>query len=288
MVLDLYLPPDSDSATTAFPVVLYVHGGGWMSGHTRHSGAFANWPKTLASIASNGYVVASVEYRLSGEAPFPAAFRDIQNAIRWLRSNASEYVIDKNRFVVWGGSAGGQLAALAATACGDLQRSGSSRAQVTEESDVTDREQHRESACIQGAVSWYGVLDFAGLLRTSAVETDDSPVPVVIARYLGCEPACNSEIVAAASPLEHVDSRDPPMLLIHGTGDAVVPVSQSERMQQAMRDAGAQAKLITIPDVGHSFIGASPSETIAASQLAFAETMSFIEQTVGQNPEEPR
>src|SRR6185295_4740813 len=76
--LDLYRPA---STSTPHPLVLYIHGGGWTSGHTRHSGAFENWPAVLAAIAARGYVIASVEYRLSGEAPFPAAIQDVKAAI---------------------------------------------------------------------------------------------------------------------------------------------------------------------------------------------------------------
>ncbi len=100
------------------PLVVYIHGGGWQSGHTRHSGAFANWPEVLASLARRGYVVASIEYRLSSEATFPAAIHDVKNSIKWLRQNAAKFSIDPRTAIVWGGSAGGQLAALAATSCG--------------------------------------------------------------------------------------------------------------------------------------------------------------------------
>src|SRR2546421_8629522 len=115
--LDLYLPPAGRAAAPR-PFVVYVHGGGWLNGHTRQSGAFQNWPNVLASLAARGYVVASVEYRLSSEARFPAAVQDLKAAIRWLRSQASIYGIDRNRGLVWGASAGGPLAALAAASSG--------------------------------------------------------------------------------------------------------------------------------------------------------------------------
>ena len=92
--LDLYQPP---GAPGSHPLVVFLHGGGWMSGHTRHSGAFEDWPGVLASLAAKGYVVASVEYRLSGEAPFPAAIQDIKAAIRWLRARAPQYGIDRQQ-----------------------------------------------------------------------------------------------------------------------------------------------------------------------------------------------
>ncbi|TLZ04186.1 MAG: alpha/beta hydrolase, partial [Gammaproteobacteria bacterium] len=97
--LDLYLPPAGRAAAPR-PFVVYVHGGGWLNGHTRQSGAFQNWPNVLASLAARGYVVASVEYRLSSEARFPAAVQDLKAAIRWLRSQASAYGIDRSRGLV--------------------------------------------------------------------------------------------------------------------------------------------------------------------------------------------
>ena len=87
LILDLY-KPRAKAPASGYPLVVYIHGGGWQSGHTRQSGAFANWPGVLASIAAKGYVVVSVEYRLSKEAPFPAALQDVKRAIRWVRANA--------------------------------------------------------------------------------------------------------------------------------------------------------------------------------------------------------
>ncbi len=115
LVLDLYLP----SSTTAQPLILFVHGGGWVGGNTRHSGALADFPRALAQLAAEGFVVASVEYRLVGEAAFPAPLQDVRAALRYLRDNAAKYRIDGSKVAVWGGSAGGQLAALAAVSCGD-------------------------------------------------------------------------------------------------------------------------------------------------------------------------
>src|SRR4051812_36738036 len=114
--LDLYLPPASFPGPR--PTVMFIHGGGWTGGGPRLSGAFDNWPTVLASMAARGYVVAAVSYRFSGEAPSPAAIQDVKAAVRWLRANARKYRVDKARMMTWGGSAGGQLAALAATSCG--------------------------------------------------------------------------------------------------------------------------------------------------------------------------
>ena len=123
LVLDLYLP----QGTAPQPLIVFVHGGGWVGGNTRHSGALADFPRALAQLAAEGFAVASVEYRLAGEAPFPAALQDVRAALRFLKSNAANYGIDGAKVAVWGGSAGGQLAALAAASCGDQSLDPSTR-----------------------------------------------------------------------------------------------------------------------------------------------------------------
>jgi len=97
LTLDLHVPRRPTAAPPA-PLVVFVHGGAWKAGHSRQSGAFENWPGALASLAARGYVVSSVNYRLSGEAPFPAALSDVKNAIRWLRARAGEFGIDPETF----------------------------------------------------------------------------------------------------------------------------------------------------------------------------------------------
>ena len=168
LTLDLYLP--AGQTTGGAPVIVYVHGGGWTGGHTRHSGAFENWPNVLASLAARGYVVASVNYRLSAEAPSPAAEQDVKSAVRWLRANATRFGVDKRRIGIWGGSAGGQLAALAGTSCGVSALA----------PPVADAKAPLESDCVQAVVAWYGVFDFVPLAKNVVA-------PPNVARYLGCE-----------------------------------------------------------------------------------------------------
>jgi acetyl esterase/lipase len=118
LTLDLYLPPKTvRRPAQGFPLVIFIHGGAFLVGDSRHNPPFADFPGVLASLSARGYVVASVEYRLSGEAVFPAAIRDVKAAIRWLRAHASEYDIDPARAMSWGASAGGNLAGLAAVSC---------------------------------------------------------------------------------------------------------------------------------------------------------------------------
>ncbi len=266
LTLDLYLPPDARADDASYPFVVIVHGGGWQSGHTRHSGAFSNWPAALASIANEGFVVASVEYRLSREAPFPAAFDDVRDAIRWLRSNASDYAVDTSKAVIMGGSSGGQLAALVGTACGD-------KPYPTAEVEVAEP---TESACVQGVVAWYGMFDFGEVVPVGEGNEGRS-VPGVPGRYLDCGPEyCEEDVVRAASAISWVDPSDPPFLMIHGVDDPVIAIGQSRAMQENLEDAGVESTLIEIPGVRHSFIGDTPEDTINASRQAWDESVAFI------------
>jgi acetyl esterase/lipase len=280
LTLDLYRP---SKTSTPLPLVIYVHGGGWQAGHTRHSGAFADWPGVLASIAARGYVVASVEYRLSGEAPFPAAIQDVKAALRWLRTQAQQFGIDRQRAVIWGGSAGGQLAALAGTTCGvtALDPPGDGAAHrpepgaarnVTPTSSVAPAPP--ESDCVQGVIAWYGIFDFA------AVASDASAAP---SRYLGCAPGkCSADVLSSASPIHYLDAKDPPVLLIHGVNDRTVPVEQSRIYLKALQSKGIGAELLELPGVDHSFIGPTSEATRAASLRALQESLEFIDRTVGK------
>jgi len=263
LTLDLYLPPKPVSGGA--PVIIYVHGGGWMSGHTRHSGAFENWPGVLASLAGRGYVVASLSYRLSSEAPSPAAEQDVKSAVRWLRGNAARFGIDKRHIGIWGGSAGGQLAALAGTSCG---------VSSLEPPAIADAKAPLESDCVQAVVTWYGIFDFAPLTKSGSV-------PPPVARYLDCDAgACSDDKVALASAIRHIDRNDPPFLLIHGALDQTVAVSQSEKFHAALQASAVKSQLLVLPDVDHSFVGKTPELTRNASLRALHATIDFFDATL--------
>lgn len=256
MTLDLYVPANGKAT---MPLVVYVHGGGWTGGNARNAGAFTDFPAVLAGLAARGYVVASLNYRLSGEARFPAAADDVHTAIRWLRGHAAEYGIDKTRVAVWGGSAGGQLAGLAATDCHPAASG-------------------RETDCVQAAVIWYGVFDFAALpQRSSPGGQADAPNA-----YLGCRIAECPNVVAAASPIAHVDSQTPPTLLIYGSEDKTVPPAQSRAMAARLKAAGVKSDAIELPGVDHSFIGRTPAATREASLKALQATFDWFDATVGR------
>ncbi|MBJ7498340.1 MAG: alpha/beta hydrolase [Sphingopyxis sp.] len=263
--MDIYAPRDRSKAR---PAVLWIHGGGWSRGDARTSGAYANWPAVLASLAARGFVVASLDYRLSGEAKFPAQIQDVNAAIRHLRSQAGALGIDPSRVYLWGGSAGGHLASLAALTCGageyDPQPSTGrlSRSQINA---LKGSKAPPVDDCVQGAALWYGVFDL-------------EHVPSVnVAGLLGCDPAACRDVARAASPLYRIGKNVPPMLLIHGTKDETVEVSQSKTMTAALRNVGAKAELLLIPDVDHGLTGNSPQITRDANLLALGRTFAFFE-----------
>jgi len=278
--LDLYVPP---GAPGSHPLVVFIHGGGWVSGHTRHSGAFEDWPGVLASLAAKGYVVASVEYRLSGEARFPAAIQDIKAAIRWLRAHGSQYGIDRQRAVVWGGSAGGQLAALAAVSCGAAALQPTPAAPAPG-GRAEPRPEDSESDCVQGLIAWYGIFDFSTIAAQSGPGGPErmSAAASAPSQYLGCGlSSCVPAVVAAASAASYVGPTDPPALLIHGSADHTVPIQQSRDFYALLRSKGVSAELIEIPGADHSFIEATPEATRAASLKALQKSFEFIDRTVG-------
>jgi acetyl esterase/lipase len=257
LILDLYLP----QGDVPQPVIVFIHGGGWVGGNTRHSGALADFPRALAQLAAEGFVVASVEYRLADEAPFPAALQDVRAAVRFLKTNAAKYRIDAAKVAVWGGSAGGQLAALAAASCGDHS--------------LDPDPAPGGSECVQGAVIWYGVFDFAPVVERGRTGAPDN-------RFLGCSGDCDAA-VRRASPMSYVTADDPPFLLIHGEGDRTVDVSQSRAMQSALEKAGVEVQGIYIPAVDHSFVGRTLDETREATLAATNATFDFFHRVFGRS-----
>jgi acetyl esterase/lipase len=253
-VVDLYLPPKR-VASQPRPLIIYIHGGGWMGGHTRQSAAFSNFPEVLARLASEGFVAASLEYRLSGEAKFPAQLQDVRAAIRFLKSNAAKYGIDPANVALWGGSAGGHLAALGGLSCGAP--------------GIDDKPQSAGSECVQAVVSWYGVFDFAPMIQRA----EQAPVAL-----LGCESGttCPVDKIAAVSPLTYLDAKDPPFLLIHGDDDKVVPAEQSRIAATRMMAVGVPVETIFLPGIDHSWIGKTPAETRAATMRAVNATFDYF------------
>ncbi len=263
MMIDIYQPPKRGGPK---PLILYIHGGGWVGGTPRNSGAHGNFPAALAKLASEGFVVASLEYRLADEARFPAQLQDARAALRYLKSNAERYGIDPSRSGVWGGSAGGHLSALIALSCGDASL------------DPPKTAAPAGSECVQAAVIWYGVFDFAALAASRPGGGDGAA-----SRLLGCEGACSADKFAVASPVSYIDAKDPPMLLIHGIDDHTVPVMQSHIAENRLKAVGVPVESIYIPDVDHSFIGKTPVDTRGATLLATNSTFDFFHKILDRN-----
>ena len=284
--LDLFLPPESFAAAGPRPLIVYIHGGGWMGGGPRRSAAYRDWPKVLAAIAARGYVVASVSYRFSREAPFPAAIQDVKAAIRWLRTRAGTYHIDPARAAIWGQSAGGHLAALAGVTCGVTALEPGARivpgTANVETAPSTAAGADTASDCVQAVVGWFGVYDFSALPKRTGPPPGMPPGPSADNLFLGCPAGdCTDEQRKRASPVAYVSRSAPPFLLMHGSNDHTVPEAQTEEFDAALRAAGVRVRKIVVPGVDHSWIGATPAATREASKMALREAIDFIEAEIG-------
>lgn len=226
LVLDLYLPAKMEPAP---PLVVWIHGGGWRGGS--HS------PAQLAWLTDYGYAVASIRYRLSQEAPFPAQIHDSKGAIRWLRAQAAQFGYDPDRVAVAGESAGGMLAALIGTSAGIDALEGQTGGHLEQSSDV------------QAVIDYYGASDF--LLRaTDQPKQTDSPGGVVY-QLLGGAVGEQPELARSASAAFHVSPAAPPLLVLHGARDRTVLPNQSERLVEAYRAVNLPVEYIILQHAGH-------------------------------------
>ena len=287
LTLDLYLPLGSvDRPSSGFPLVVFIHGGAWMSGDSHSCARFSDFPGVLATLSAKGYVVASINYRLSGEAKFPAQVIDAKASIRWLKLNASRYGIDPTHAVVWGASAGAHLAGLVATSRNvgafepeqgvELRTSGGNGGQIPSPD---------ASGSVQGCVLWYGVFDMATIAAQAKQDRVVSHVlPETERQLLGCVGVneCDPERVAAASPVTYVNSKCPPTLLITGTEDTLVPYHQTLEMAERLKSAGVRCELVLLPGINHAFVGKTFEQTRDASLKALATTFRFIDETIGK------
>jgi acetyl esterase/lipase len=263
LTLDLYTPRPSDMPR---PLVVFVHGGSWDSGDSRHAAPFSDFPQALAALAAQGYVVASVNYRLSQEARYPAALQDVKSAIRWLRAHAGDFNIDTTRVAVWGASSGGQLAALVGTTCG-----------VGRFEPEGDTDKDLPSDCVQAVIDWFGVTDIAADAPAAKSFTTGSSSSE--GKYLGCEPAaCPPGVARLASPLTFVSAGSPPFLIQHGAADTGVPPLQSQRLYDSLKAAGVPAQIVIYPDVGHGFARNGTADAATVTQ-AMARLTAFLAET---------
>lgn len=216
------------------PAVVVIHGGGWVGGSRK---AHADLIQVLAS---RGYVAAAVQYRFAPLHRWPAQVEDVQAAVRWLRTNAASHGIDAERIGSMGFSAGGHLAMLLG---------------VVDPGDGLDGPAREPSAKVQAVVSWFGPTDLA---------SEDYPEPArrLIVGLLG---EASARRGGGASPVHFVSRGDAPMLLLHGTKDAIVPVSQATRMGEALTAAGVPGEVHLLVGRDHGWSGALLADTLEDS-----------------------
>ena len=216
LLLDLYLPPKSSKPV---PLVIWIHGGAWRAG-SKDSVPVEQWMQ-------QGFAIASVDYRLSTVAKFPAQIHDIKAAIRWLRGNAKSYAFDSDRFIVAGSSAGGHLAALVGVSNGVPELEG----------DVGDFKSTNSD--VQAIVSFFGASNLESILSQSTPHGLSVRVPA-LELLLGGQPDQKPDLAKLASPMTHVDATDPPLWLIHGDADPQMPIEQSHELHQRYADLKLQ------------------------------------------------
>ena len=244
--LDLYLPKSHGKASEALPLLVFIHGGGWAKGDKGSGGKrLTEW------VESGKFVGASIGYRLTDEAQWPAQIHDCKAAIRWLRANAAEYGIDPDRIAVWGTSAGGHLVAMLGVS-GDVEElEGNVGAHPEVSSEVT---------CV---VNFFGPSELLTMSdHPSRIDHDapDSPESMLVGGTLQENP----DTANNASPITWVSSADEPSLIVHGTEDQLVPYPQSADFEQALEEAGVPTILLTVDGGGHGQgFGPAVNEAVA-------------------------
>lgn len=245
--LDLHRPKEASPLGTPPPLVVFVHGGGWRAGER---GTFVPTMRTdpggqeresrpFERIASAGIAVASVDYRLSGEAVFPAQVEDVRAALNWLRTHEGELGVDASRIVLWGESAGATVAGLVALEPGSGAR---------------------------GLVDWYGPSDLEAL-AASLGQSDDPTTRE--AGWLGHAVSADAARARAASPRHQVRPGAPPTLIAHGLADEAVPHSQSELFAATLTGVGAPVELTLVPGAGHLWQGDVDRDALLEAAIAF-------------------
>jgi len=253
LALDVYRP---EGRTEKLPVLLFLHGGGWMLGDKRdalpHEGRPAQafqrgrrWP-TMLPWLRHGVAVVAPRYRLSGEAPAPAALEDVQRALAWIGRDGAAHQLDPSRIVAIGPSAGGHLALLLGLA------------PLPEDAPRP-----------VGVIDLYGPTDVADLLPPSR---NARP----FARRWIPEGEEQDALLRRVSPLAHVHAGAPPVLIVHGDADDVVPYAHSVRLADALRAAGVRVELVTLPGGRHGFLTEAELGVLERSVAAFLESIAFF------------
>jgi acetyl esterase/lipase len=258
-LLDVTVP----AAAGPLPAVIWIHGGGWLDGDRRYPPPTVPAELLHGTVLAAGLALVSIDYRHSLEAPFPAQLHDVKAAIRYVRRFAGAFGIDPDRIAVWGESAGGHLAALA----GLTGPHGPDATALEGTEGVTEGD-----TSVRAVVDWYGVSDLAALR--------EHPMPPIPAgagfpdpydALLGGTEEERPALARAASPLTYAvpGAALPPFLLIHGTGDGLVPYNQSEALDAALRAAGGASTLLPVEGADHIFLGVADVASIVTGSVEF-------------------
>ncbi|MEM7799305.1 MAG: alpha/beta hydrolase [Chloroflexota bacterium] len=266
--LNIYLPNEGEGP---FPVIVVTHGGGFMSGSAT-GGDVAD----MFEGVNRGYAVASVNYRLSGEATFPAAVNDVRAAVRFLKANADLYDLDRDKMAVWGASAGGNLASMVGTTPNVDALNGDNTENLDYDSSV------------RAVVDWFGPIEFLAMdeqferlgIDPALGATDRNRSPE--SRYIGQRISLDSELTEQANPTAYIDTLDvetaPSFFIQHGTEDANVPLLQSENFAAALTAVLGEDKVTyhVIEGAGHGTEEFSTEENL---DLVFE----FLDEALGMN-----
>ena len=232
--LDLRVP----DAAGAAPLVVFLHGGGWLRGSRRVFTPGISEAQSFDRIVAAGFALAACEYRLSGEARFPAQLADVDAAIEWLREHGAEYGADASRPVLWGVSAGATLAALTGLRRDD----------------------------VRGVVDWFGPAD---LVAMAEHDLGEPPAETREARWIGAPAAELPEVARAASPTFQVHAGAPPFHISHGTADEHVPFAQSEGLAAALGAVGAEVEFHPVAGGRHFWQGLDDVEQVFDRAIDF-------------------
>ena len=262
LALDIVVPAPGAGP---YPVVVFIHGGAWLFGHRATLNPILAGLRLFERLPAAGYGFASISYRFSGEATFPAQLHDAKAAVRWLRARAPTLDLDPDRVAAWGESAGGHLAALLGLT-GD-------RPDLEGDVGVLG-----PSSSVQAVVDWYGPSDLLTMDEqahpeaTFSHDRPDAPEALLI----GGPVQEAAEAARAASPVTYVHGGAPPFLLQHGVDDRIVPAGQSEELAAALTAAGADARLQLLAGTDHVFADHPDPGAILAAAIA------FLDETIGR------
>ena len=231
--LDLYLPEGNGP----FPVVLIVHGGAFLFGDKADQLSKTGTDYLL----EQGYAVANINYRLSGEARAPAQIEDVKTAVRWLRAHAQEFQLNPEKFGAWGSSAGGNLVALLGT---------SADVPALEGADLGNPDQ---SSRVQAVVDWFGPTNFllmdqqfTGIPESQTHDAPDSPESLLVGAPIQSRP----DLVRVMNPITYISSASAPFLIQHGTADPIVPFQQSQILYDALKAVIGEERVTLSPIEG--------------------------------------